>query len=411
VEETVRYNYRLRPGATAVAALNAEWGVAGPVNEAVHQQKIGTTLCTLAKMLTDQRAAIPGCGRITGRPAADAAHLHPGPDQSFKVKGRGRPVFKRRKTTPPSLEYTTRGFRVKNDRLVLAGGISIPVVWSRELPSDPSSVRVYRDSLGDWYASFVVRRTVEPAPEAAGRIGIDWGVTTTATTTEPNHDLPHPQYRKRCSAELARAQKKMSRRRGPQNRAPSNGYRRAKHQAAKLNKKAARQNTHTAHIWAKSVVDHHQLIAVEDFKPKFLAKSTMARKAADAAIGTTKRILIAGDQARSEPEIPCLQAWGSVKSTTSQPSQTALIAAAARAAHLIVDGKPVIFADTLAEPLLEAAEELLGYHRKYPWRRLDSFAYRSRSRTSCGSSRLTSPRHNGGSGSGWLRLVSPNRSG
>jgi hypothetical protein len=30
---------------------------------------------------------------------------------------------------------------------------------------------------------------------------------------------------------------------------------------------------------------------VEDFKPKFLAKTTMARKAADAAIGAAKRAL------------------------------------------------------------------------------------------------------------------------
>ena len=34
------------------------------------------------------------------------------------------------------------------------------------------------------------------------------------------------------------------------------------------------------------------MIAVEDFKPKFLAKSTMARKAADAAIGAAKRSLL-----------------------------------------------------------------------------------------------------------------------
>ncbi|MEV0632252.1 transposase [Nonomuraea wenchangensis] len=33
-------------------------------------------------------------------------------------------------------------------------------------------------------------------------------------------------------------------------------------------------------------------MAVEDFKPKFLAKSTMARKAADAAISATKAELI-----------------------------------------------------------------------------------------------------------------------
>jgi methyltransferase (TIGR00027 family) len=51
---------------------------------------------------------------------------------------------------------------------------------------------------------------------------------------------------------------------------------------------------------------------------------------------------------------------------TSQASQTALTAATARAAHLIVDQAPVIFADTLAATLLgEAAETFLAYHRAH----------------------------------------------
>jgi O-methyltransferase involved in polyketide biosynthesis len=49
-----------------------------------------------------------------------------------------------------------------------------------------------------------------------------------------------------------------------------------------------------------------------------------------------------------------------------QPSLTALAAAAARAAHLIVDNEPVIFADTLAQAMLgERAEELIAYHRAH----------------------------------------------
>lgn len=47
-------------------------------------------------------------------------------------------------------------------------------------------------------------------------------------------------------------------------------------------------------------------------------------------------------------------------------SQTARTAAAARAAHLIVDRPPVIFADTLALALLgDQAAELVGYHRAH----------------------------------------------
>jgi methyltransferase (TIGR00027 family) len=49
---------------------------------------------------------------------------------------------------------------------------------------------------------------------------------------------------------------------------------------------------------------------------------------------------------------------------SDEPSQTALTAAAARAAHLIVDGAPTIFADTLTERILgEQAETFLSYQR------------------------------------------------
>jgi methyltransferase (TIGR00027 family) len=49
---------------------------------------------------------------------------------------------------------------------------------------------------------------------------------------------------------------------------------------------------------------------------------------------------------------------------SGQPSGSALTAAAARAAHLIVDGEPRIFADPVAAALLgDRAEELIGYHR------------------------------------------------
>jgi methyltransferase (TIGR00027 family) len=50
--------------------------------------------------------------------------------------------------------------------------------------------------------------------------------------------------------------------------------------------------------------------------------------------------------------------------TSELPSQTALTAAAARAAHLVVDSEPRIFSDPLAAGLLgDRAEELLAYHR------------------------------------------------
>lgn len=294
--ETVRYTYRLRLGAQAEHALLGEWHRCRYLwNEAVHQDKARRkpTLCRLGKLLTDARARSPWlrdgsqvAQQQTLRTYAQAL------DHSFKVKGRRRPTIKARKSTLPSLEYTVRGFSIHEGRLRLPKGVTIPVVWSRDLPSDPTSVRVYQDSLGHWYASFVVRREVEPAPEVDGTIGIDWGVTVTATATDPAFDLPYGGHRRRCAAELATAQRTMSRRRRPRGQAVSNGYRHARRATARLHKKAQRQNTHEARMWARRVVADHQMIAVEDFRPRFLARSTMARKAADAAIGTTKRELV-----------------------------------------------------------------------------------------------------------------------
>lgn len=222
----------------------------------------------------------------------------------------GMPRFKKRDVALPSMNYTTRGFSLRADetgavRLVLPGRTSIPVVWSRDLPSEPKSVRVYRDSLGHWYASFVVEIDHQQLPAVGDgvAIGIDWGVTETATTARINlrtgeadegaeFDLPHRQHGKSAAAELARAQRAMARRQRPRGQSPSHGYRLARHQAAVLTQKVARQRKDDARKWAKRLVEAHDHIAVEDFRPRFLAKSTMARKAADAAIAATKAELV-----------------------------------------------------------------------------------------------------------------------
>ncbi|PJE95231.1 transposase [Streptomyces carminius] len=204
----------------------------------------------------------------------------------------GMPRIKRRRDALLSLNYTRRGFRLKDGRLHVAGGIVLTVVWPRELPSAPSSVRVYQDSLGHWYASFVVITETRPLPGTGRVLGVDWGVRETATTTSDTYDLPHAQHGKNAAQRLARYQRMTARRKPARGQAASQGYRQARAQAAKLHKKVARQRQDTARKWAKSVVTDHDAIAVEDFRPKFLARTTMARKAADAAIGATKTALI-----------------------------------------------------------------------------------------------------------------------
>jgi putative transposase len=312
-----RYTFRLRLSATARTALAGEWDRCRWVwnecvakSQEVHawnrrrpagaaQQTCGPV--QLARMLTEARAALSWLGegacvpqqqiiRDFGKSRAKAQR-----DIKARLPMRqraGMPRYKTKREARPSLEYTRRGFRLKDGRLHLAGGIALTVVWSRQLPEEPSSVRVYQDACGHWYGSFVVPAVSQALPATGRALGIDWGVKEIATTTSDAHDLPHPQHGRTAAQRLTKYQRMMARRKPAKGRPASKGYRQAQRQAAKVHQKAARRRQDTARKWAKHVVRDHDVLAVEDFRPKFLAKSTMARKAADAAVGATKRALL-----------------------------------------------------------------------------------------------------------------------
>lgn len=151
MEEVVRYTYRLRPGAQAEQALLAEWHRCRWLwNEAVHQQRTGRKpiRAKLGKLLTAARRDNRWLREGSQNAQAGVLNTYAvALDQSFKVRGRGRPTIKRKDRARPSLDYTRNGFALIDGRLRLPKGTTIPVVWSRDLPSEPTSVRVYQDSL------------------------------------------------------------------------------------------------------------------------------------------------------------------------------------------------------------------------------------------------------------------------
>ncbi|WP_380638541.1 RNA-guided endonuclease TnpB family protein [Saccharothrix lopnurensis] len=100
------------------------------------------------------------------------------------------------------------------------------------------------------------------------------------------------EHGRKAAARLARYHSRMARRRPPRGQAASKGYRTARRQAARLHARVRAQRTDTARKWAERVVRDHDALAVEDFRPGFPARTTMARKAADAAIAATKRALV-----------------------------------------------------------------------------------------------------------------------
>jgi putative transposase len=82
----------------------------------------------------------------------------------------GPPRFRSRKDSRQSLRFTRNSrFRVLDDgRLRLPKIGDVPVRWSRDLPSVPSSVTVIRDAAGRFFALFVVEAGDRPLPGETG---------------------------------------------------------------------------------------------------------------------------------------------------------------------------------------------------------------------------------------------------
>ena len=146
------------------------WNESVTRSQKAHREGEACGAARLDRMLTQARAVTPWLARAprwcssrpsaTSPPPAQSAQGHQGPAAPETAGGPAR--HKKKREAQPTLNYTRRGFRLKDGPLHLAGGIVLTVVWSRALPAEPSSVRVYRDPLGAWYCSFVV-----PAPRRA----------------------------------------------------------------------------------------------------------------------------------------------------------------------------------------------------------------------------------------------------
>jgi putative transposase len=74
-----------------------------------------------------------------------------------KRQGRkvGRPRFKK-KTSQQSARFTNNSFSLKSNKVYLAKVGKVCPVWSRELPSAPTSVTVIKDCANRYFLSFVV---------------------------------------------------------------------------------------------------------------------------------------------------------------------------------------------------------------------------------------------------------------
>ena len=137
---------------------------------------------------------------------------------SGKRKGKKlrSPRFKK-KTNQQSAKLTRGGFSVNGETVYLAKIGNVNPIWSRNLPSEPSSVTVVKDCANRYFLSFVV--DIEPVSlEAKNQsIGIDLGIKTFAFMSDGTK-AESPSYTKldrkvrKLQRQLARQEKDSLRR-------------------------------------------------------------------------------------------------------------------------------------------------------------------------------------------------------
>ncbi len=174
-----------------------------------------------------------------------------------KRKGRkvGKPRFKK-KNNQQSARFKIGGFSIKSESVYLAKIGVVNPVWSKELPSNPSSVTVIKDCANRYFLSFVVE--VEPIRVDAKNpsIGIDLGIKTFAVMSN-GEKAESPSY-KELDKRVRKLQKKLARQQKDSNR-----RRKTRIQIAKLHNQIADTRKDFLHKLSTKVVSENQAIVLE----------------------------------------------------------------------------------------------------------------------------------------------------
>lgn len=190
---------------------------------------------------------------------------------------RGYPNFKN-KYSKQSFTLMTNSFRFIDSKCYIAKSKEpLNIVWSRVLPSDPSSATISKTASGRYYISFICEYIPEKT-NGCGKIGIDLGIkhylviSNGEKIDNPKHYLNSQKRLRRLQQSLFRKQK------GSSNRSKS------KLAVAKINEKVANQRNDFQHKLSRRLVNENQVIGLEKLKVSNMVKNhKLAKHITDAA--------------------------------------------------------------------------------------------------------------------------------
>ncbi|MEX5709792.1 RNA-guided endonuclease TnpB family protein [Parafrankia sp. FMc6] len=290
----VRYRYRAYPEPGQVRALARAFGCARVVfNDAIRArdeaykagEKLSDTevqrqVVTLAKLTCERTWLSEVSSVVLVQACQDARRAFRNwfDSLSGKRKGRqvGHPRLRSRKDNRQSIRLTRNGFTVTARGVRVAKVGDLRLLWSRPLPSVPTSATVIREADGRYYVSFVVDIDDVPYPATGAEIGLDLGLDRLATLST-GEIVANPRPLRSRQRRLARAQRALARKRkGSANR------RKAVRRVAVEHRKVRETRRDHHHKLAARLVRDNQAVYVEDLAVAGLACTRLARSVHDA---------------------------------------------------------------------------------------------------------------------------------
>ncbi|NEN88531.1 MAG: IS200/IS605 family element transposase accessory protein TnpB [Okeania sp. SIO3H1] len=192
-----------------------------------------------------------------------------GKGKGIKVKP---PKFKSKKSRQ-SARFVGKNYKIGQDKIYLPKVGKIKIVWSRELPSEPTSLTIIKDSANRYFASFVVEINPEPLPKTGSSIGIDLGISTFATLSNGDK-INAPKPLKQNLKKLAKFQSKFA-----QTEKGSKRRERRRLKIAKLHAKIKDIRTDFLYKLSTDLVKKYDTIVLEDLNVSGMVKNPKLAKA------------------------------------------------------------------------------------------------------------------------------------
>lgn len=196
-------------------------------------------------------------------------------------EGRAKyPVFKK-KNHRQSAEFTKSAFKYIDGKIYLAKNKEpLDIRLSRELPSEPSTITVSKDSAGRYFVSCLCEFENQILPKSDNTIGIDVGIKH-LFVTDNGIKIDNPRHTVKYEAKLAKAQRELSKKkRSSANRAKT------RLKVARIHAKISDCRLDNLHKLTRKLINENQVVCVESLHVKNMIKNPkLSKHIADASWG------------------------------------------------------------------------------------------------------------------------------